>query len=117
MSRLKNFLQDFPGTSAGHAVAVLLILLFGLVATVLLALGRVFPDGYDPYLVFLATLAGVSTAGMVGKRLSDVNYKAAGPTPITVEGPSNVNVAAPAAVGVAAPAAPAQPDTDEEGAQ
>lgn len=108
---LKGWLQDFPATSAGHVAAISLILLTGIVVAVRLARGLTFPDGYDGWLVFLATLAGVSTAGMIGKRVSDVAYKAAGTSPVNVAGPSTVNVTAEA-VPVAADAATPSPSRE-----
>jgi hypothetical protein len=93
---MKAWLQDFPATNAGHALALLLVLFTGLVVTVRLALGRVMPDGYGEWFMLLGALAGVSTIGTIGKRLSDIDYKKAGTSPVTVEAPSTVTVTAPA---------------------
>lgn len=111
MSRLKTWLQDFPGQNGGVVTALVLILITGLVVVVRLAAGARFPDGYDTWIWALIALAGVNVVGMVGKRFTDIGYKQAGTPAITVEAPSTVTVtpAAPAAAGVAAPAAPAQP--------
>jgi hypothetical protein len=93
---LKNLLADpFPGQNAGVAVALLLILLTGLVVVVRLALGLIFPDGYDSWLILIGTLAGIYTGGMGLKRVTDVEYKKAGqtvPSPVTVQAPSTVTV-------------------------
>jgi hypothetical protein len=109
---MNKWLSEFPGTNAGHAAAIVLILLTGVIVAGRLALGLPFPDGYGEWLLFVATLAGVSTAGMGIKRVTDIDYKKAGASALTVEGPSTVNVAAPPAAGVAAPAAVAPPDPD-----
>lgn len=117
MIGLKGWLQDFPGQNGGVVTALLLILITGLVVIVRLALGLVFPDGYDTWIWALIALAGVNVVGMVGKRFTDINYKQAGTSPVNVEGPSTVSVtaqpaapaAAPVSDGVGAPSAPAQP--------
>lgn len=117
MIGLKGWLQDFPGQNGGVVTALLLIIITGLVVIVRLALGLVFPDGYDTWIWALIALAGVNVVGMVGKRFTDINYKQAGTSPVNVEGPSTVSVtaqpaaraAAPASDGVGAPSAPAQP--------
>lgn len=92
LDRLKFWLQDLPTTALGHVVALALILLTGLVVVVRLACGKIFPGGYDAWLTLLAALAGVSTIGMIGKRLTDREYRAAGTSPVNVGGPSTVNV-------------------------
>lgn len=89
---LKSELQDWPFTNTGHAAAIVIFVLFGLVVVVRLALGRVFPDGYDGWMALLGAALGLGTVGMVGKRLSDASYKAAGASPVTVEAPSTVTV-------------------------
>lgn len=105
MSRLKNFLQDFPGTNATVAAAIVLVLLTGLIVCAKLALGQPFPSGYDTWIWALVALCGVNVAGVVGKRLTDVEYKKAGTSPVTVGGPSTVTVAtAPSATTVTADA-------------
>jgi hypothetical protein len=93
---MKDWLQDFPATNASHAVVLLLILLTGVVVIVRLALGRDFPAGYDGWLTFLAAVAGVGTVGTIGKRLSNIDYKKAGTSPVNVEAPSTVTVTPPA---------------------
>ncbi len=95
MNALKAWLQDFPGQNAGVVVALFLILLTGFIVDLRLFLGKAFPDGYDSWLILLGSLAGVTTLGMVGKRLSDIEYKKAGQTPaspVTVQAPSTVTV-------------------------
>lgn len=95
MNWFKTYLQDFPGQNGGVFVALFLILLTGLVVDVRLAVGLTFPVGYDSWLILLGSLAGVTTLGMVGKRLSDVEYKKAGvaaPSPVSVAAPSTVTV-------------------------
>jgi hypothetical protein len=115
---LNSALREFPGTNAGHASALLLILSFGIIVDVRLSRGLPFPDGYDAWLIFLATLAGLSTGGMIGKRITDVSYKAAGTPPVTVGGPSTVTVEAPAppaspfGTGIP-PVPPIPPDADK----
>ena len=74
-----------------------------------LAIGLPFPDGYDSWLILLGSLPGVTTLGMVGKRLSDIEYKKAGQTPaspVTVQAPSTVTVTSTTAETPAAPPAP-----------
>lgn len=110
---LNSALKDFPGTSAGHATALVLILTFGLIADYRFARGLSFPDGYDAWLIFLATLAGLSTGGMIGKRLSDIGYKAAGTSPVTVEAPSNVTVTQQPAPAPETPGVVITPDADK----
>jgi hypothetical protein len=93
---MKAWLQDFPATNASHAVVLLLILLTGLVVVGRLAWGLMLPAGYDGWFTLLAALSGVGTVGTIGKRLSDIDYKKAGTSPVTVEAPSTVTVTAPA---------------------
>lgn len=82
---MKVWLQDFPGTNAGHALALLLIGLTGVIVDIRLLLGKPLPDGYGEWFILLGALAGVSTIGMIGKRLSDVGYKQAGASPVNIE--------------------------------
>lgn len=110
---LNSALKDFPGTNAGHATALVLILSFGIIVDVRLSRGLAFPDGYDAWLIFLATLAGLSTGGMIGKRITDVSYKAAGPSPVTVEAPSNVTVTQQPAPAPETPGVVITPDADK----
>lgn len=93
---LKIFLADFPNQNGAVVAAIILILLTGLTVVIRLALGLVFPDGYDTWIWALVGLAGVNVLGMVGKRATDINYinaKSAQPQ-ITVEAPSTVKVEA-----------------------
>jgi hypothetical protein len=85
---MKAWLIDFPGTNAGHAAAILLILVTGLTVVVRLALGLPFPDGYGEWIWALVALAGVNVAGMGIKRLTDTSYKAAGTSPVTIDAPA-----------------------------
>jgi len=93
MIRLKIWLTDFPTQGASAAVAVSLIFLTGLVVIGRLAYGARFPEGYEPWFVLLGALSGVSTVGMIGKRLSNIEYKAAGSQPpqVNVERANTVN--------------------------
>lgn len=93
---MKAWLQDFPATNASHAVVLFLILLTGLAVVGRLAFGRVLPGGYDGWFALLAALSGVGTVGTIGKRLSDIDYRKAGTSPVNVEAPSTVTVTAPA---------------------
>jgi hypothetical protein len=92
MNTLKKWLADFPGQNGAVVVALFLILITGLVVVVKLALGQNFPENYDSWLVLLASLAGINVVGMIGKRATDFNYKAAGTSPVNVEAPSTVTV-------------------------
>jgi hypothetical protein len=107
---MKTWLQDFPTQNAASATALLLILVTGTVVVIKLALGQIFPDGYDTWIWAMVALAGVNVAGMVGKRFTDIEYKRAGTSPVNVEAPSNVNVNQTAN----APVQPSQPSTDRD---
>jgi hypothetical protein len=50
-----------------------------------LILGQPFPDGYDTWIWALIALAGVNVAGMVGKRATDIEYRKAGTSPVSVD--------------------------------
>lgn len=89
---MKRWLSDFPTLTASAALGQLLILITGLIVCGRLMLGRAFPAGYDGWLMLLFGLATANVAGMIGKRLSDFRYKAAGTSPVNVEAPSNVTV-------------------------
>lgn len=104
---VKAFLQDFP-TANGRVVAtILLIMLTGVVVCARLALGENFPNGYDTWIWALVVLAGVDSAHVVGKRLSDFRYKAAaGASPATE---TTVETAGPAEVKVKSDATAATP--------
>lgn len=98
MNRLKSFLADFPNQNGATVTGLLLILLTGAVVIVKLAMGQPFPDGYDSWLLFLGTLAGVSMVGMVGKRATDIDLakaKASAPAPVTIEAGANVTMERP----------------------
>jgi hypothetical protein len=93
-AEIKDFMTDFPTQGGGVVVALTLIFFTGLVVIVRLALGVEFPDGYETWIWALIALAGVTTAGMIGKRATDFRYKEAGrsPSPVTVQAPSTVTV-------------------------
>jgi hypothetical protein len=74
VNRLKAFLSDFPNQNGGVVTALFLILTTGIIVAVRLALGLPFPDGYETWLIFLGSLAGITTAGMIGKRATDIEY-------------------------------------------
>jgi hypothetical protein len=120
MTGFKEFCKDFP-TQGGIAVVSLILIFFTGVAVIgRLGAGQPFPDGYEPWLVFLGALATGTFAGMIGKRLSDFRYKQAGTSPVSVGGPSTVTVTndpasrvAPDAGGVGALPAPAPPVTPD----
>lgn len=91
---LKEFLADFPNQNGTVVAAIFLIMITGLTVVIRLALGLIFPAGYDTWIWALVGLAGVNVLGMVGKRATDINYitaKASQPQ-ITVEAPSTVKV-------------------------
>lgn len=91
--RIKSLMGDFPTQGGGVVVALTLIFFTGLVIIVRLALGTKFPDGYETWIWALIALAGVTTAGMIGKRATDFRFKQAGnPSPVNVEAPSSVTV-------------------------
>lgn len=124
MTGIKGFLVDFP-TANGRIVSTILLIWFtGIVVAVRLALGEAFPDGYDTWLWVLVILAGVDSAHVVGKRLSDFRYKAAGTPAVETGGPTTVVQGAPAAgaapassTTVTTHAAPAAPVLTRESAQ
>ena len=92
-SKIKAFAQDFPTQGGSVVVALILIFFTGLTIIVRLALGMKFPDGYETWIWALIALAGVTTAGMVGKRATDYGYvKAKNPSPVNVEAPSTVQI-------------------------
>lgn len=103
--KVKDFVKDFPHQGGTTVVALFLILGMGVVVIVRFALGKIFPDGYDGWLIFLATLAGVATGGMIGKRATDFRYKAAGKDPSTVVQTETTTVVG-SPVEVTKPAAP-----------
>lgn len=99
---MKGWLKDYPTLAASAALGQFLILVTGLIVCARLLLGLTFPAGYDAWLMLLFGLATTNVAGMIGKRLSDFRYKAAGTSPVNVEGPSNVTVEAPVPAAAAA---------------
>lgn len=113
MNGLKGWLSDFP-TANGRVVATIVIMLAtAAVVIVRLVLGAPFPSGYDTWLWVLVAMAGVDSAHVVGKRLSDFRYKQAGTSPVTVEAAAgNVTVEAPA---VKPATGEADTDADERG--
>ena len=89
---MKKWLGDYPTLNASAVLGQLLILITGLIVCGRLFLGKAFPSGYDGWLMLLFGLATANVAGMIGKRLSDFRYKAAGTSAVNVEAPSNVTV-------------------------
>lgn len=89
---IKDFVKDFPHQGGMTVVALTLIFTMGLVVIARFAFGKDFPDGYDGWLIFLGTIAGVSTGGMIGKRATDFRYKAAGKDPSTTVNAETANV-------------------------
>lgn len=87
-NKIKDFVKDFPHQGGMTVVALSLIFWFGVVATIRFALGKNFPEGYEGWLIFLGTIAGVTTGGMIGKRATDFRYKAAGKDGTTVNADS-----------------------------
>lgn len=73
-NEIKEFAKDFPTQGGSVVVALILIFFTGLTIIVRLALGTKFPDGYETWIWALIALAGVTTAGMVGKRATDREY-------------------------------------------
>lgn len=67
---MKRWLTDFPTQGGTVFVALALILVTGLIIAGRLLRGLNFPNGYETWLLFLGALAGVSTAGMVAKRVT-----------------------------------------------
>lgn len=112
-----KFLENFPTHQATVFVALVAISLVTIVVISRLALGLVFPDGYDTYLWMLAALCGVAGAWGVGKRLSDYDYAAikAGQAPAPkIE--ANTAIVTPAQPAPTPPAKPAnvQPTPDND---
>lgn len=108
MNWFKRFAQDFPTLGGSVVVALFHIFVIGLFIDARLVMGKDMPDGYGEWFLFLGALATGTFAAMIGKRLSDFRYKAAGTSPVTVEAPSNVTVTTEAA-------ADAVSHTDERG--
>lgn len=100
---MKQWLQDFPSQNAASAAALLLILVTGMTVVGKLIAGQVFPDGYDTWIWALIALAGVNVAGMVGKRATDIEYKKAGTSSVSVD---TANVTATVAASAPAQNAP-----------
>lgn len=87
---MKEYLKDFPTQGATVFVALLLVSVTGVIVCVRLAMGKNFPDGYDGWLIFLGTLAGVSVGGMIGKRATEFKT----PEMIRAEGEAQAKVEA-----------------------
>ncbi len=85
MTGLKGWLQDFPSHNGSVVAALTLILLTGFVVLVKLAIGHIFPDGYDTWIWMLAALAGINVGGMIGKRATDTEYVTAKASQVKVE--------------------------------
>lgn len=111
MKKLKEFLSDFPNQNGGVVVALFLILTTGIVIEVRLARGLAFPDGYESWLIFLGSLAGISTVGMIGKRATDFTYAQAKNAPATTVNQTGT-FEAPA---VAVPKVPKEPAPEDHG--
>lgn len=71
-------LDEFPTHVATVLVALGLIVPTGLLVLVRMARGLPALEGYGDWYVFLGSLAGVTTLGMIGKRLTT---KSADPAP------------------------------------
>ena len=67
---MNKFLNEFSSQGGTAFVALTLILMLGLAVTGRFLFGKDFPTGYEGWLIFLGTLAGVNTAGMVLKRVT-----------------------------------------------
>lgn len=76
-SAIKQFLQGFPTHSATVLTSLVLIFYTGVIIIGRLALGKVFPDGYSEWLIFLGALAGIVTTGLGIKRFSSAEYQQA----------------------------------------
>lgn len=112
MNRFKAFAMDFPSQGASVVVALTLIFFTGVIVAVRLLFGEAFPDGYEAWLLFLGSVAGINTAGMVGKRATDFRYKAAGAGPsVNVEAADSVRTTGDVNVGQPMPPAPPIPPT------
>jgi hypothetical protein len=94
---IPKWLQEFPTHNASVVAGLFVFVLTGIVAAVKLALGQPFPDNYTVWIGAIVTIAGVTTAGGIGKRLTDSAYVAAkktapAPTNITMQAPSTMEV-------------------------
>jgi hypothetical protein len=83
MNRFKAFCTDFPTLGGSAVIALFLLLLTGVNVNVLMARSKPFPEGYDGWFLLLGALATGTFAAMIGKRLSDFRWKAAGATTTT----------------------------------
>ncbi len=98
---IKTYLSDFPSHNASTGLSLILIFETGLVVLIRLALGLIFPDGYETWIYALVGLAGVNVAGLIGKRATDDKYvqakamgkASAGPS-VNVEGDATVTATA-----------------------
>lgn len=122
-SGIKSYLADFPSHNAATALAMVLIFETGLVVLIRLALGLIFPDGYDTWIWALVGLAGVNVAGLGLKRFSDDKYVAAkaaakaGTAPaVNVQGDATITAERPVPiVNSVRPKPPVVPVADVEG--
>ena len=96
---MPKWLDVFPTHNATVVAGIFVFVITGIVIAVKLALGQVFPEGYTPWITAIVAVAGVTTVGGIGKRLTDSAYvtaKNSGPpapaTNVTVEAPSKVEV-------------------------
>lgn len=93
---IKGYLADFPSHNAATALALVVFFETALIVLIRLALGLIFPEGYDTWIWALVGMAGVNVAGLIGKRATDWGYvKAkAGSPAVTVEGDATINTTA-----------------------
>lgn len=68
-----KWLNDFPTHNASVVAGLFVFVLTGIVVAARLALGLDFPNGYDFWIGAIVTVAGVTTAGGIGKRATDIN--------------------------------------------
>ena len=95
VNRFRELAQDFPTQGGAAVVGLALFFLTGLAVVYRLARGADFPNGYEFWIGALVAMSGITTAGMVGKRMTDyrlAEIKTRGPSPVNVEAPSDVTV-------------------------
>jgi hypothetical protein len=73
---MTSWIEKFPWTKVTVCVGVAGIVVFTLIAAVRLALGLVFPTGYEPLLYSLVALASAGGAIAIGKRATDYTLAA-----------------------------------------